>query len=356
YEFDTKNKSAIWSDQLFRIYGYEPNEFEPKEDNLFMVVHPEDKEYIKKLFTEAAFHGDEIEYQFKFIRKDSSPGISYGKAKIIRNENNQIIKITGFVQDITERVKILEQLRTLNAELESRVKERTKALSISIDNLKQLNDSLDKYAYIISHDLKAPLTVIEGLVPFIKEDCQAKPMDEEGIKMLDMVVDKVEDMKNIIEDVLKAAKNQKQFKEPINLLHLCQDVLTTLNPPSHFHIHISYSLPIVNYNRTSLKQILQNLIGNSIKYMDNENPDIKIGSIEWDKYYQICVRDNGSGIAEGDLTKIFEAFEVAHSKDDIDSHGIGLSIVKQIVESNGGRVWVESELGKGSNFYFTIPK
>ncbi|WP_045457564.1 PAS domain-containing protein [Sporocytophaga myxococcoides] len=110
YEFDIENKSAIWSDQLFRIYGYEPNEFEPKEDNLFMMVHPEDKDYIKELFTETVFHEDEFEYEFKFMRKDSSPGVSYGKARVIRNENNQIIKITGFVQDITEKVKILEQL------------------------------------------------------------------------------------------------------------------------------------------------------------------------------------------------------------------------------------------------------
>ncbi|WP_028980816.1 PAS domain-containing sensor histidine kinase [Sporocytophaga myxococcoides] len=356
YEFDIENKSAIWSDQLFRIYGYEPNEFEPKEDNLFMVVHPQDKEYIKKLFTKTTFYEDEFEYQFRFIRKDSSLGVSYGKARVIKNENKQIIRITGFVQDITERVKILEQLKTLNSELEMRVTDRTKELSIIIDNLKMLNDSLDNYAYIISHDLKAPLTVIEGLVPFIKEDCQARPFGEEGMKMLDMVGAKVEDMKDIIENVLKTAKMQKQIKEPINLLHLCQDVLTTLNPPSHFQIHISYNLPIVNYNRTSLKQILQNLIGNAFKYMDKEIPDIKIGAVEKDKYYQIYVRDNGSGITEDKLSKIFERFEIAHSKENIESYGLGLSIVKQLVEANGGRVWVESELGKGSNFYFTIPK
>lgn len=356
YEFDIVNKSAIWSDQLYRIYGYEPNEFEAKEDNLFMVVHPEDKEYIKKLFTEATFNEDEFEYQFKFIRKDSSPGVSYGKAKVIKNKNNQIIKITGFVQDITERVKMVEQLKSLNAELESRVNERTKELSVSIDNLQMLNDSLDNYAYIISHDLKAPLTVIEGLVPFIKDDCLARPFDDEGMKMLDMIVSKVEDMKDIIENVLRTAKMQKQIKEPINLLHLCQDVLTTLNPPSHFHIYIPYNLPVVNYNRTSLKQILQNLVGNAIKYMDKENPDIKIGAVEKDKYYQIYVRDNGSGIPEVKYPKIFERFEIAHNKENIESHGLGLSIVKQLVEANGGKVWVESELNKGSIFYFTIPK
>lgn len=356
YEFDIEHNSAIWSDQLYRIYGYEPNEFDPKEDNIFMVVHPGDKEYIKKLFTELTFIEDEFEYQFKFIRKDSTQGVSYGKARVFRNENKQITKITGFVQDITERVKMLEQLKSLNAELESRVNNRTKELSISIDNLKMLNASLDNYAYIISHDLRAPLSVIEGLVPFIKQECQTRPMDEEGMKMLDMVVGKVEDMKNIIEEVLKTAKRQKQIKEPVNLLNLCQDVLSTLNPPSHFHIHISYSLPIVTYNKSSLKQILQNLIGNAIKYMDKNDPDIKIGSIETDTYYQICVRDNGSGIPEDKLSIIFDRFEIAHTKENIESHGLGLSIVKQLVEANAGRVGVESELGKGSNFYFTIPK
>ncbi|MBO9701827.1 MAG: PAS domain-containing protein [Sporocytophaga sp.] len=356
YEFDIENKKNVWSDQLYRIYGYEPNEFELTEENQLKIIHPDDKEYAKRLFDKWIFQEDAFEYQFKFVRKDSTIGVGYGKVKVIKNENNRVIKVTGFVQDITERVKMLEQLKSLNTELETRVNERTKELSISIDNLKKLNDSLDKYAYIISHDLKAPLSVIEGLVPFIKEDCQSRPLDDEGIKMLDMVIGKVEDMKSIIENVLKSAKKEKQIKEPINLLHLCQDVLTTLNPPSHFHIHISYSLPIVNYNRTSLKQILQNLIGNAIKYMDKENPDIKIGSVEMESYYQISVRDNGSGITEGKLLKIFEPFEIAHKKEKIDSHGIGLSIVKEIVESNGGRVWVESELGKGSSFYFTILK
>ncbi|WP_028981120.1 PAS domain-containing protein [Sporocytophaga myxococcoides] len=356
YEFNIENGKNTWSENLYRIYGYEPDEFELTVENQLKIIHPDDKEYAKRLFNERIFKEDAFEYQFKFIRKDSTVGVSYGKARVIKNENNRVVKVTGFVQDITERVKMLEQLKNLNAKLESRVNERTKELSISIDNLKKLNDSLDKYAYIISHDLKAPLSVIEGLVPFIKEDCQSGPLSEEGIKMLDMVVRKVKDMKNIIEDVLKTAKKQKQIKEPINLLNLCQDVLTTLNPPSYFHIHISYTLPIVNYNRTSLKQIIQNLIGNAIKYMDKENPDIKIGSVEKDNYYQISVRDNGSGISEDKLLKIFEPFEVAHKKEKIESHGIGLSIVKEIVESNGGRVWVESELGKGSSFYFTIPK
>ncbi|WP_028978311.1 PAS domain-containing protein [Sporocytophaga myxococcoides] len=356
YEFDIENGKTTWSDQLYKMYGYAPNEFELTEENLLKVVHPNDKEYFKRIFDQRIFLEDAFDYQFTFVRKDSSVGVSYGKARVFKNENNQVTKVTGFIQDITERVMLVEQLRSLNAELESRVNERTKELSIIIDNLKMLNDSLDNYAYIISHDLKAPLTVIEGLVPFIKEDCQAIPYDEEGMKMLDMVAAKVEDMKNIIENVLRTAKMQKQIKEPINLLHLCQDVLTTLNPPSHFQIQIPDSLPIVNYNRTSLKQILQNLIGNAIKYMDKENPNIKIESIEKDKYYQISVSDNGSGIPEEKLSRIFERFEIAHSKENIESHGLGLSIVKQLVEANGGSVWVESRLGKGSDFYFSIPK
>ncbi|GAL86111.1 hypothetical protein SCE1572_20180 [Sporocytophaga myxococcoides] len=356
YEFDIENGKTTWSDQLYKMYGYEPNEFELTEDNLLRVVHPDDKQYFKRIFEEKIFQENAFDYQFACVRKDGSVGVSYGKATVFRNENNQVTKVTGFIQDITERVMMVEQLRGLNAGLEGRVNERTKELSVIIHNLKILNDSLDNYAYIISHDLKAPLTVIEGLVPFIKEDCKARPVNEEGLKMLDMVGAKVEDMKNIIENVLRTAKMQKQIKEPIDLLQLCQDVLTTLNPPSHFHIDIQDSLPIVNYNRTSLKQILQNLIGNAIKYMDKKNPHIKIESVEREKYFQIGVSDNGSGIPEDKLAKIFERFEIAHSKENIESHGLGLSIVKQLVEANGGRVWVESELGKGSDFYFTIPK
>jgi PAS domain S-box-containing protein len=251
--------------------------------------------------------------------------------------------------DITEHKQI-------KAKLEEQVIERTHELLHANEDLKHINEYLDKYAYVISHDLKAPLAAIEGLVPFIKEDYQTMPLDNEGNKMLDMIITKTQDMRNIIEEVLRSAKKEKKVKERVNVYQTVQDIIQTLNPPHHFHILVQYSLPTITYNRIALMQIMQNLIGNSIKFMDKQSPLIQITSTEFNDFYVICVIDNGPGIPDDQLGKIFNPFESGNTKEGIDSHGLGLSIVKQMVEENGGKIWVESELGKETKFHFSILK
>jgi PAS domain S-box-containing protein len=240
--------------------------------------------------------------------------------------------------------------------LEERVKERTQEFLRANEELQNINNYLDKYAYVISHDLKAPLAAIEGLVPFIKEDYQIKPLDHEGEMMLDMITVKTQDMRNIIEEVLKSAKKEKKIRESVNVHQTVQDIIQTLNPPKHFHILLQYSLPTIRYNRIALMQIMQNLIGNSIKFMDKEQPLIQITSSESSNHYIVCVTDNGPGIPKHHLENIFNAFESCNTNERIESYGIGLSIVKQLVNENGGKIWAESQLGKETKFHFTIPK
>jgi signal transduction histidine kinase len=181
-----------------------------------------------------------------------------------------------------------------------------------------------------------------------------KPLDKEGEEMMEMMETKIRTMHRLIEDVLKTAKEEEKVKEKVNLSGLINEVLGNLNPPSHFHILVQKNLPEVFYHKLSLMQILQNLISNAIKYMDKPQPLISIGLTDYDHHYQICISDNGPGIPEKKQNNIFQIFE---SGSDIhDSHGIGLSIVKQLVEEHGGKVWLESKEGEGSSFYFTIPK
>jgi signal transduction histidine kinase len=163
-------------------------------------------------------------------------------------------------------------------------------------------------------------------------------------------------MRRLIDDILKTAREDFKNIEEINLYQLIQEIIENLNPPSNFKIFIQHSLPVVRHHKVSLMQILQNLIGNAIKHMNNEKPIIKVGCLEDEKLYRICVSDNGPGIPSEKQEDIFKLFEKAHGNHTKDSHGIGLSIVKQLVEEFGGEVWVNSLPGEETHFYFTIPK
>ncbi|MFN6943598.1 MAG: ATP-binding protein [Cytophagaceae bacterium] len=356
FELNLENNELLWSDTLYRIYGYEPGEVEVDNYQFLDLIHPDDRGYVFDVFTSQIYQHEAVEYEFKFMRKDDTEGTGQGKIRSIINSEGKVCKVIGFVQDISDRVKILEQLKELNAKLEQRVEERTMELKLSNDNLKNLNESLDKYAYIISHDLKAPLASIDGLINFLNEDYQDKALDQEGLEMLEMITEKVGVMRTIIDEVLKRVKHEKLIKVPVNLSDVVREVINTLNPPEYFNFIIDQNLPTVKYNKASVIQIMQNLISNAIKFMDKNEPVVKITCIEERDFFKIVVIDNGQGIPKGKLDKIFEAFEVAHKAERIESHGLGLSIVKQLVESHGGNVWAESEFGQGTCFYFTIPK
>lgn len=280
-------------------------------------------------------------------------GTVWYKASFVQMDDGVLLTF----DDITFRKDTEKKLKELNIDLESRVYDRTEKLSDANERLKNINDKLDKYAYMISHDLKAPLGNVEGIVELIKLDYRGKPFDEEGDALLDTLKTQVQEMRAIIEDVLKSAKDEIRNKELVNVRFIVHEVIETLKPSKRFHIFVQSNLPRVKYNRTSLKQIFQNLLGNAIKYMDKEQPLITISCNETDDYYLICVSDNGPGIPKEKQKDIFELFETANADScKIDSHGIGLTIVKQLVEENGGRIWVESELGEETKFHFTIPK
>ena len=131
---------------------------------------------------------------------------------------------------------------------------------------------------------------------------------------------------------------------------LVKEVIDSLSLPSHISITIDNPLPVVHYEKTRFRQVFSNLIGNAIKYMDKPQGEIHIGCMQDGNYWKFFVKDNGPGIDEKYYDLVFQIFQTLHARDDIESTGIGLSIVKKIVETYGGKVWIESELGKGRYF------
>lgn len=259
------------------------------------------------------------------------------------------------VRDVSARKKAGEEIKKLNEELEQRVAERTAQLEAA-------NTELKDFAYVVSHDLKAPLRAIGSLANWLAAD-YGDQLGVAGKEQLLLLVGRVKRMHDLIEGILNYSRVGRLVEDvvTVDINWLVSEVVATLAPPGN--IHISIEVPTgatLRCELTRLEQVLQNLISNAIKYMDKQHGLIRIGCREcaaadadaWTWY----VADNGPGIEEQYFDKIFQIFQTLQSRDAFESTGVGLAIVKKIVEGFGGRIWVESEVGVGSTFWFTVPK
>ena len=248
--------------------------------------------------------------------------------------------------DITERRQAEQELEKLNKDLESAVWE-----------LRRANKELKEFAYITAHDLKTPLRGIGTLADWISTD-YADKFDEEGKKQVRLLVGKAKQMSALVDDILQYSRlgHSNPEKQKVDLNTIVSEVITGINPPENIETSIENELPDLICEKTQIMQVFQNLLSNAVKYMDKPDGQIKVGCVEQDGFWKFSVADNGPGIDQKYFKKIFKIFQTLSSQNRVDSTGIGLSIVKKIVELNAGIVWVESELGKGSTFFFTLPK
>ena len=226
-----------------------------------------------------------------------------------------------------------------------------------IQDLERTNQELQQFAYIISHDLKAPLRAIHSLVQWIAED-YTELFDDDGREQLDLLQDRVRRMDQLIEGVLHYSRIGRIREQlvPVNLNKLITEVIDLLAPASHLNIQVTSRLSVVVCEKVRIGQVFQNLISNAIKFIDKPQGEIKITSTEEEDFYRFGVHDNGPGIAEKDFSRIFQIFQTLHAGDSYGSTGIGLTLVKKIVELHGGTVFVTSHVGQGSLFEFTLPK
>jgi PAS domain S-box-containing protein len=229
--------------------------------------------------------------------------------------------------------------------------------SVEIQNR---NKELDDFTYVVSHDLKEPLISIEGYSKILLKDYRDK-IDEEGREYLGSVVQSSGRMKNLIEDLLTLSRvgrtaeaiEEVSVSEAIN--EIVHDLHFTLRE-KNVQIIVEPGLPAVQYNPTQLSMIFRNLISNAMKFNDKPDPRITIGvKIEPDEFV-FSVADNGIGIAKQYFDRIFMIFQRLHYSEEFRGTGAGLTIVKKIIENHKGRIWLDSTLGQGSTFYFTVPK
>ena len=223
--------------------------------------------------------------------------------------------------------------------------------------LRQINVELERFAYRASHDIQAPLNTFSGIV-FLLEENDYVSKNEELKELVQLLKDKTEHMRTMVRDLLEYTKLEgvKKF-EPVSLTNALNTAVLMLEGDIHKNsavVHV-LELPEVSGVEIQLTSLFQNLLSNAIKYRSEENPIISVESEKSNGFYTIRVKDNGVGIDVKHNKKIFGFMERLPNSDDIQGSGIGLSTSKRIVENHGGKIGVDSEPGKGSTFYFTIP-
>ena len=223
-----------------------------------------------------------------------------------------------------------------------------------LNELAHQNQELSDYAHMVSHDLKSPLRSIDTLTAWLKEDYK-DAFDANGEKTLDLIRTNVEKMDTLINGILEYStigKNQIEVYD-VNLNKLVDNVLSIIQVPKHILITKS-NLPIIKGDKYRLQQLFQNLIGNAIAYNDKQNGTIEVSAKDKGKFWEFAIKDNGKGIEDIYFEKIFKTFEKLENNGE--STGIGLSIVKKIVNLYGGKIWLTSKLNEGTTFYFTLKK
>jgi light-regulated signal transduction histidine kinase (bacteriophytochrome) len=222
--------------------------------------------------------------------------------------------------------------------------------------LEDVNDELQNFAYVVSHDLKAPLRAISTLASWISTDYSDK-FDSEGKEQMRLLMSRVKRMHDLIDGILEYSRvgriNEEKIK--VNLNDLLKEVIDIIAPPANIKIKVVTELPEIRFESTRISQVFQNLLSNAIKFMDKPEGKIEIGCNTKSDHWEFFVTDNGPGIDEKHFSKIFKIFQTLQPRDEFESTGIGLTLIKKIITMYDGKIWVESKLGEGTTFFFTLP-
>ncbi|MBN2011828.1 PAS domain S-box protein [candidate division KSB1 bacterium] len=256
----------------------------------------------------------------------------------------------SFATDISERREAEKQILKLNKELEQRVIRRTSQLEAA-------NKELKNFAYIVSHDLKAPLRAVSQISNWLSTD-YSNLLDNSGKEMLNLLIGRVQRMDRLIDGILEYSRIGRTHEEPVsvNLNKIIDEAIELISPPDYIHITVECELPTIIGDHTRFVQLFENLLSNAVKFMDKPEGFVSIRCQDAGKMWKLSITDNGPGIDKQHFKRIFKIFQTLHARDEIESTGIGLTVVNKIVELYGGEIWVESEIGKGSTFFITLPK
>ncbi len=272
--------------------------------------------------------------------------------KELRDQVAQADRFRDLSELLTQQA---DQLKQSELELEARLghqRELTTQLERHGESLERANHELDQFAYVASHDLKAPLRGIASLAAFIEADAGPQ-LDAESRDNLGLLQQRVKRMETLIEGLLTYARAGRRAElEDVDTRALCVEIVDMLNLEAASDVHVAEDLPTLRTERSPLQQVLMNLIENATKHAGGNGCRVEIFAELDAAGWRFSVRDHGPGIDPRFHQRVFGFFERLQSRDAVEGSGIGLAVVKKIVEERGGRVWVESELGAGATFHF----
>jgi light-regulated signal transduction histidine kinase (bacteriophytochrome) len=318
------------------------------------------------MFVEKICRGEHIE-SYETVRKTKDG--SYISVSItlspLRDAHGNIIGVSTIVRDITERKRMDAELAAHREHLEELVEQRTQELTRANNQLRTItqdlqrsNRDLEQFAYIASHDLQEPLRQIVAFTQFLNERIQDK-IDDSSQELMDFIVEGGHRMQALIHDLLafSRAGRSEHPPEPASLEVIFGDVMKNLKTSiEQADAVVTHDpLPTLKVDASQIGQVFQNLLVNALKFRGSQRPEIHVGAERKDGYWEFCVRDNGIGFKQQFAERIFNLFQRLQSHKDFPGTGIGLPICKRVVERHGGKIWAESEPGKGATFYFTLP-
>ncbi len=367
-----------WNQGAEELYGYTENEAIGKPINeLLNTSFPVQWSKISEKIENGNTWEGEVKHRTKngqtvivssriqnIVRNDGSTKLLETNRDITKRKRSEehIIKLLEEEQQLTEELSATnEELQATSEELQSSNEELIMVqnnLREMIDKLKISNKELEQFAYVASHDLQEPLRMVSSFTQLLERRYKSQ-LDNDADDYIGFVVEGAKRMKDLIDDLLEFSRLNTEGREfePILIEVALDDVLRNLKASIKEHnAQITYGqLPCIKGDPVQINQLLQNLIGNAIKFHGDKPPQIHISAQDMGNEWIFGIKDNGIGIDLRHQEQIFSIFKRLHTREEYDGTGIGLSICKRIVERHGGHIWLESEPGKGSTFYFNIP-
>ncbi len=341
WEWNMGTNEVIWDERTEKIFGRKPGTFDKTFNDFENNVHEEDVPHVRDAIIKAIERNHPLITVFRTRSQKSELKYVTVRALVIKNQDGKPISMSGVIFDVTGMQKETEQtLFKINEEL------------------LRSNKDLQQFAYVASHDLQEPLRMVSSFTQLLEQRYKDK-LDEDGKEFIKYAVDGSKRMYDLLNALLLYSRVQtkgKNFVE-VKMNDVLEKVIRNLIlKVKETNAVISFKeLPIVFADENQMIQLFQNLVENSMKF-SSDKPYISISSKSENEHYIFSVMDKGMGIEPQYFDRIFQIFQRLNPKEEFEGTGIGLAICKRIVERHSGKIWIESVAGKGSTFYFTIPK
>jgi PAS domain S-box-containing protein len=336
------------SPQIEALLGFSQKEWLENPVLWHRQLHPDDQERWNLEFAPTCGTGDAFRSVYRFIARDGHVVWVHGEAKVVRDQDGRPLFLQGVAFDITGMKQAEEELKALNQTLEQRVTERTAIAEERAQELARSNAELQEFAYVASHDLQEPLRAISSFATWLARNYESQ-LDDLARDRIGRIVNGAGRMQQLINDLLSYSRVGRQGRgfAPIDIGKVLAEALGNLRIALEESgaVVTSDPLPTVTADEMELTQLLQNLIGNAIKFRGAEKPLIHVRAEPNGTAWTFSVRDNGIGIDLQFADRIFLIFQRLHSREEYPGTGIGLAFCKKIVERHGGRIWVESSPG-----------